>query len=52
MKPRVCHQTRVSPSVVPEHVVRRAGRVVARGHAGVHAVGALQAQRVIGLLSG
>lgn len=38
-------------TVIPGHVVRRAGRVVPRGHAGVHAVGALQAQGVVGLLS-
>lgn len=39
-------------SAVPGHVVWRAGRVVPRGHAGVHAVGALQAQRVVRLLPG
>lgn len=36
---------------VPEHVVWRAGRVVPSGHAGVHAVWALQAQCVIRLFS-
>lgn len=39
-------------SVLPGHVIRRAGRVVPRGHAGVHAVRALQAQGVVGLFSG
>ncbi len=37
---------------VPGHVIWWAGRVIPRGHAGVHAVGALQTQGVIGLLSG
>lgn len=37
---------------IPGHVVWGAGRVVPRGHAGVNAVGALQAQGVVGLLPG
>lgn len=39
------------PGRVPGHVVRRAGRGAARGDAGLHAVRALQAQCVVGVLA-
>lgn len=45
-------QNATAMTVVPGHVVWRAGRVVPRGHAGVHAVRTLQAQGVVGLISG
>lgn len=45
------HQVGWSGGQVPGHVVGRAGRVASCGDAGLHAVRALQAQRVIGVLT-
>ena len=42
--------TPISSQAVPGHVVGGADRVAPRGDAGLHAVGALQAQRMTGLL--